>query len=384
MKKGWLLVWLFAGVLLLSGCMSRHVEEQLLVIILGVDEGENGDMTLIAKVPSNTSGEEGGAPGEEAAKGGNQLGYLTIFATGHQFADTLELLLATTPRSLNFSQVREIVISKKMAESPAFGPLLLQLYSLPRMHTQAVVVVCEGDTRAFIEEQKPYVGARLSRYIEVSIMNYAGKGFVPTTTLSEAVQEMGFGWQDPLLMLGALPGKAEGSTEEGNVLDVDAGELHSTSVNAVKLFGAAVTDGEKVSGTLTGYEMALLNLIRGHAQSLSLADEQGFSLPLYVRTPATLKVEEAGDKLRLCVDFLCEVHYTSGYPPGEEPIRRQLEEDITATIRKLQHMRCDALGFGGQWIRRFPTVKEWEVCNWRQKYEQAEVQVDVQLRLKKE
>lgn len=383
MKKAVFLLLLTGCVLLLSGCMSRHVEEQLLVIILGVDETEEGKVTLIAKVPSNTTQEEGGSSREEASKGGNQLGYLTIYATGHQFADTLELLLATTPRSLNFSQVREIVISKKMAESPGFAPLLLQLYTLPRMHTQAMVVICEGETKGFIEEQKPYVGARLSRYIEVSIINYAGKGFVPKTTLAQAVQEMGFGWQDPLLMLGALPGKDEGPPKEGNVLDVAAGELHSTSVNAVKLFGAAATDGEKVSGTLTGYEVALLNLIRGQAQSLSLSDEHGFSLPLYVRTPATLTVKE-GNPFLLSVDFLCEVHYTSGYAPDEEKIRQQLQTDIGMTIRKLQKMRCDALGFGGQWIRRYLTVNDWEKTDWRDQYEQAQVQVNVQLRLKKE
>lgn len=382
MKK-WMVFLLLCGVMCFSGCMSRHVEEQLLVIVLGVEQTENGDLTLIAKVPSNTSGEEGGSPSDTASKGGNQLGYLTIYATGHQFADTLELLLATTPRSLNFSQVKEIVISKDLASSPSFGTLLLQLYSLPRMHTQAIVVVCEGKTRDFIEEQKPYVGARLSRYIEVSIVNYAGKGFVPTTTLAQAVQEMSFGWQDPLLMLGALPGKDAGAAREGNVLDVDAGELHSTSVNAVKLFGAAVTDGEKVSGTLTGYEMALVNLIRGHAQSLSLTDEHGFSLPLYVRAPATLTVKE-GEKLTLSADFLCEVHYTSGYPPDAEKIRQKLEKEVMKTLKKLQDFRCDALGFGSRYVRRFPTVDAWENVNWRQKYAQANVEVHVEVRLKKE
>lgn len=383
MKKKGALMALLCAVLLLSGCMSRHVEEQLLVIVLGVDQTETGDCVLTVKVPSNTGGEGGSSSEKEAAKGGNQQGYLTLSATGHQFADTLELLLATTPRSLNFSQVMEIVVSRKAAMDPSFGTLLLQLYNLPRMHTQAVVVVCEGDSKAFVEEQKPYVGARLSRYIEVSILNYAGKGFVPTTSLFQAVQEMGYGWQDPLLILGALPGKEEGPPKSGNVLDVDAGELQSTSVNAVKLFGAAATDGEKVSGTLTGYEMALISLIKGHAQSLSLMDERGFSLPLYVRAPATLTVQE-GEKVQLGIQFLCEVHYTSGYAPQEENIRRQLEGEIESTIRKLQEMGCDALGFGGQMIRRFPTIREWENFHWREKYRQADVQVDVQLRLKKE
>ena len=48
-----LLAVLLIGCLLLSGCMSRQLEEQLLVIILAVDEMENGDIRLSVKVPSN-------------------------------------------------------------------------------------------------------------------------------------------------------------------------------------------------------------------------------------------------------------------------------------------------------------------------------------------
>ncbi|MBQ9943010.1 MAG: hypothetical protein IJO67_01480 [Clostridia bacterium] len=368
----------------LSGCMSREVEEQLLVILMGVDRMEDGNLVLTVKVPSNTAGDvSASSSSEDASKGGNQMGYLTLSATGHHFSDALELLLATTPRSLNFSQVREVVISRQVAETKECTLLLQKLYSLPRMHTQAVVVICDGEAGKFVEEQKPYVGSRLSRYIEVSLQNYAGKGFVPTTSLAQAVQEIGYGWQDPLLILGALPQDKEGAPEKENVLNVDADQLHATSINAVKLFGAAATDGEKVSGTLTGYEMALVSLMLGQSQSLSLWDDQGFSLPLYARAPATLRVE-GEEKLMLTVSMVCEVHYRSTTPPDEEKIRGRLEDELESTLRKLQSLRCDALGFGGRHMRRFATVQAWENFNWREKYARADVQVDVQLRLKKE
>lgn len=383
MKRFFILLLLCT--VLLSGCMSREVEEQLLVILMGVDKAEDGNLILTVKVPSNTAGDVGSATNsEDASKGGNQMGYLTLSATGHHFSDALELLLATTPRSLNFSQVREVAISREVAETNDFRPLLQKLYSLPRMHTQAVVVVCDGEAKKFVEEQKPYVGSRLSRYIEVSLQNYAGKGFVPTTSLAQAVQEMGYGWQDPLLILGALPQDKEGAPDEDNVLNVDADQLHSTSINAVKLFGAAATDGEKVSGTLTGYEMALVSLMLGQSQSLSLWDDQGFSLPLYARAPATLQVREENDKLILEASMVCEVHYRSPYPPDEEKIRARLEAELESTLRKLQSLRCDALGFGGRYMRRFATVQAWEAYGWREKYVQADIRVQVQLRLKKE
>ena len=102
----------------LTGCMSRQLEEQMLVIILGVDETEDG-IRLVLKIPSNSaSGDSGGdnTSGEDdAMSGGGQMGYLLLEATGGSFEDTMTLLHATTPRTLNFCQVREVVVGEKLA-----------------------------------------------------------------------------------------------------------------------------------------------------------------------------------------------------------------------------------------------------------------------------
>lgn len=382
MKKAIILLLVFLC-LPLTGCMSRRVEEQLLAIVMGVDLTPSGDLTLTVKVPSNTGGSDGSAPSDQAKKGGNQMGYLTLSATGHQFADTMELLLATTPRSINFSQVQEVVISMELAATTRLPLLLQQLYALPRMRTQAALVVCAGEAKAFVEEQKPYVGLRLSRYIEVSLQNYAGKGFVPNTTLAEAVQLTGFGWRDPLLILGALPRQEDTNARPGNVLNVDAQSLGATSINAAKFYGAAATDGSRVSGTLTGYEMALIHMLRGGAQSLSLPDSQGFSLQLYARAPAALSVD-TGNDCRLGIRFSCEVHYTAPQPPDAQAIVRRLETEIRAVVQKMQAMRCDGLGFGSIAVRRFLTLQAWEGFSFREKYCQAPVDVQVAVHLKKE
>lgn len=369
--------------LLLSGCAASQVEEQLLVIVMGVDLTDSGDIALTVKVPSNTTGGQDTSSSQEAEKGGNQMGYLTLHALGNHFAQASELLLATTPRSLNFSQVQEIVIGSKLAKSPHFTRILRQVYALPRMRTQALLVMCEEDARGFVEEQKPYIGSRLSQYIEVSIRNYAGKGFVPTTTLSEALREISYGWRDPLLILGALPEKESSKATPGNVLNVDAGELSPTSVNAVKLYGSAATNGISVCGTLTGYETALINLLKGSAQSLALSDEEGYALPVYVRTPATLTVHTDGE-MRLGLQLMCEVHYLSDPPPDQHQVALRLQQEITGVIHKLQQMHCDALGFGSIAVRRFFTLPQWENFHFREKYANAAVDVQVQVRLKRE
>lgn len=364
--------------MLCSGCSSRDLEEQLLVIILGVDAQEDR-VRISVKVPSNSG--SGGA--ETASSGGEQTGYLLLEATGRDFTDAMNLLRATTPRTLNFSQTREVVVGEKAAKEKEFSTLLYSIYSLPRMRAQAALIICKDAAYDFTKEQKPYVGDRLSRYVETSLSSYAGKGFVPNTTLGEALRDLGYGFQDALLIFGAVNDfQHSASPNMENILDAQAGSLPRKSINAIELFGAAATDGVSVSGTLTGYEMALVHLIQGNAQSLDIQVEGQSSLPVFARTPATLSVDLDSSPARLRVQLLCEGRYFPGYMPDVPPLIETLEQDLTSLIEKLQRLRCDGLGFGNLAARKCTTIKEWEALSWRDVYAGAQVEVEVMMQLR--
>lgn len=364
----------------LSGCMSRQLEEQLLVIILGVDEMEDGSIRLTVKVPSNAGvgSDSGGSTTED-----EQMGYFLLEASGKTFPDAVNLLHATTPRSLNFSQTREVVIGERASQDAQFSALLQNIYLLPRMRAQASLVVCHGEARPFIAEQKPYVGIRLSRYIETTLINYAGKGFVPTTTLGEAVRDLGYGFRDPLLIYGAINTfHSAQETDSQNVLDEKAGELSRKSVNAIELFGAAATNGVSVSGLLTGYEMALIHLLDGSAQSLSIKNGADEAVPVFARMPAELRVDLQQEKTTLYVRLFCELHVSPGQSVDPAPLSQLLARDIQAVIEHLQALNCDGIGFGNIAVQHFATIPAWEQYHWRDAYQNAAVQVtvDVQLR----
>ena len=370
--------------LCLSGCASRQLEEQLLVISLGLDKTEDDHVRISVKVPSNSgSGGGQGGGGEESSPGGEQMGYLLLEATGRTFSDAMNLLHATTPRVLNFSQIREVVMGEKAAEDKDFAKMLEAVMSLPRVRENAALLACRGDANAFIEAQKPYVGIRLSRYIETVLLNYAGKGFVPNTFLGQAAQDLRYGFRDPLLIYGAINEFSESSPQPENALNAEAGTLNRKSVNKVELFGAAATDGVSVSGILTGYEMALLHLIHGDVQSLNVQTKEGLAIPIFAVCPASLGVEMGERPVRLTVRVTCEAHFLPDAPPDAEELRGMLERDITATIEHLQALRCDGLGFGNIAVRSFTTVQAWENISWRDLYTEAQVDVQVALHMRK-
>ena len=364
-----LTLFLLCCSLILTGCASRQLEEELLVIALTVDGTESEKVTVSVKAPRS------------AGTGGDEDSYLFVEASGHTFSDALTMLHAATPRALNFSQVREVMIGEDAARQDDFARLLKQIDALPRFRCSAPVIVCKGEAKAFSKAQKPYVGTRLSRYTETTLNNYAGKGFTPITTLCDGVRDLGLGFCDPLFILGAVNDFSAASADhDENTLDTLAGDLDRRSAETVEVFGAAATDGVCVSGYLTGYEMALLHLMEGHVEALVLRDGQDNTLHVLASKPAEIEVELSREPVLLSVRVFCNGQYKPGHPVDEAFIARQLRQDIAAVIRHLQVLRCDGLGFGCQAVRHCATVQDWEQVHWRDAYCHADLDIQIDLR----
>lgn len=371
MKRLCLFLALFC--LLCAGCQGRNVEEELLVIVLAVDRAENGEITVAVKVPAQAPGEEGGA-----SKG--QSGYMQLEATGASFADAVSLLNATTPRRLNFSQVRETVIGEAAARQRDFSHLLTQIDALPRFRCSSAVIVCRGSALKFMENQKPVVGMRLSRYAENTLANYAGKGFTPATDLCAGRRDLDGGFRDPLFILGAVNDFSGGEQPTGdNSLSGLAGDLPRRSVEAVEMYGAAATDGDAVCGYLTGYEMALVHLIEGHVEALTV-EVEGVPLQITAEAPAALSVNLSASPVILRASLRCQARHAPGAAVDERAVEALLEGDIRALIARLQGLGCDGIGFGRTAVTQFFTVRQWEAFGWREKYAAAQAQVTVRAR----
>ena len=360
-----------------SGCAGRNVEEELLVIVLAIDRVESGNVTVAVKVPANAS-----AAGNSKESSDGQAGYMQLEAMGHSFTDAVSMLNATTPRRLNFSQVREVVIGDEAARQRDFSRLLTQIDALPRFRCSAAVIICRGSALSFAENQKPIVGMRLSRYAENTLANYAGKGFTPDTDLCAGRRDLDGGFRDPLFILGDV-NDFSGADEPNadNSLSAEAGALPRRSIEAVEMFGAAATDGVSVCGYLTGYEMALLHLIEGHVEALTVRVD---GVPLHVTAsgPAALSVDLSSSPAYLRVDLRCEAKYPQGSQTDETAVQTLLKRDILALVAHLQALRCDGVGFGQIAVRRFLTVQAWEAFGWREVYTAAQAQVSVKVQLR--
>ncbi len=375
MKRRLLALFLILCALAVSGCGKQGLESQLLVIILGIDQSEKG-VRLTVKAPSNASSESSSSS-QSSESGGDQKGYLMLEATGRDFVEALSILNAATPRTLNFSQTREIVIGIKAAQQDDFVTLLESLATLPRIRDHAMIIIVNGEAYDFADSHKPYLGVRLSTYIETTLDNYEDKGFIPNTSLFEAHRDFAYGYIDPLLICGGVNQfKSDPSEIKEQPENLEAGKMPRKSVNAVEMLGAAATDGVRVSGILTGYEMALVNLVGGHVEALEVKLSD-FYVTVTPRYAADLKVDLSGEKAVLRVKLTLDINQAPGRKIDTEELIALLEADLKKTIQKLQQFKCDGIGFGNIAVRQFFTIADWEKLDWRTTYAKADIDISI-------
>ena len=127
MKKTLLCMLILPALLLLNGFGGQEIESSLFVLSLAVDPAPDGNLTVTVKALSGTKEADAAAAspaGDEQIRTASALetpesGYIVLSATAKSCLRALSLLSATTPRTVNLSQLREVVLSRTLAESGA-------------------------------------------------------------------------------------------------------------------------------------------------------------------------------------------------------------------------------------------------------------------------
>ncbi len=58
-------------------------------------------------------------------------------------------------------------------------------------------------------------------------------------------------------------------------------------------------------------------------------------------------------------------------------LEEAIEENLRETIQKCQSLRLDPFGFSEKAARKFLTIDEWKSFNWRDKYAEADLDIEV-------
>lgn len=365
----------------LSGCsQSSQVENQAFVLVMGLDRTQDGQLELCVQLPRISGGS---SPGGEGGSDGASDNYIQLSVTGNNFDSALERLRWASPRSLDLAQMKLVVISRSLAEEAGFREVIRQIAQTERLFTAARVTVCEGSARDFVEAIEPIIGTRLSTDINAMFEHFIELGYIPKARLAELFYQTESFYSDPMVSYSMLAESAqpdESSKDEATPAAALAGYANTFSENYEsdvpnRYLGAAVFSGGQLCGTLTGQQTLFANLLRNElntfhyefdGQTLSMSPVSAFSLNVDTRTnPVRLKV--SGQLSIAAHDRVTEA----------DVLLENLKSDIQSTITAAQEMRADPFGFAERAAAKFTVLGDWIAFDWREKFSQAEVEINL-------
>lgn len=398
MKRNIKAVFMLGLCLLLTGCGGgQEIESSLFVLAMAVDPAPDGNLTVTVKALSGTQeagassggssgGDSSGGAAAESDTGESDIeapepGYIVLSATAPSCLRALSLLSATTPRTVNLSQLREIVINRTLAETDATLTILKEIYSMYRANGEAIVVVTPDDAGDFIRRQRAILGVRLSKYLEVLFEHFSQLDTIPPDAqLSAVIAAMESGTIDASAVYAA--GNRFDSTlalDTGAELDRLPGHLPRTSPAENEYLGTALFSGPRMTGVLTGEETGLLCLMMGEAnrRTTFIGNAQyKINLPTRVRR----RIDPADGAL--CVNIRMNLTRIAGEEyVSEEEIAADIERVCVDVLLRMRAAGSDAAGFGRLAIQNSLTVSDWESRNWPAVYETLPVRVSADVRV---
>ncbi len=374
--KRWTIAFIFLAlcmIIVLRG--GTDVEKQALIVTMGFDRDETGNLQMSLQVPSAGGGAGGTSEGGSNEGGGGSSGYEFIECTASSFVDALAILDAVLPLEINFSQMIQIVVSESLAQSPYFTDVLEELLTAPFLRQSASLIICRGKAGDFVKEQKPFLTARLSTSINNSLDEYVSMGNIPNSNMGEIIRLFNGAWRDAITPYAAVikefpPEKAE----DGKPLDTQPGTLPHEGTSKIEYLGAAVFKDGRMVGTLTGQEMHFMYFLQGDMKEFPfLVGDRYYRMSQSIMP--RVSVDTSTDPWTLHVDGSVKASPLRRGDGDLSGVREAFRKELYDLLKKLQSLGVDPVGFQGKAVRGSLTVRDWLASDWDQQYQRADIDI---------
>lgn len=401
-KKIAIFLMLILILLFFTGCYdSKEIDDYAYITLMGIDKGVSDRIRLTLQVPefSKASGEGGGSDGGQNEEEKIDKENFTVDATS--VLSAIANVNANIPKMLNFMHLKAIVVSEDMAKSGELGEIVAPLVRYRQIRRNVNIIICKGKAQEFVKSARPYLGGLVTETLEDLIERSRYTGFYTDVSIGHLSDEIKSTYSQLLAIYGAI-NKGENFVEDGPLYeggykipsDFYAGDVPRKGGQEIELLGTAVFDGDRMVGTLTGFEAQMLHLVWGDLRrsvfTIPDPEEPEQVIPLEIKEfeKPIIKVDTKTDKPHIEVKLSMEGDITAipsriNYEHYmkkrtiEDVFEKYLEEGIQRTFKKGQSLKVDVFQFGTQAVRNFWTIPEWEEYNWLEKITQATLSVEV-------
>ncbi|MDO4568070.1 MAG: Ger(x)C family spore germination C-terminal domain-containing protein [Clostridia bacterium] len=382
-----------------AGCMNPvSLDANDYVIMIGVDEGENRQYCISFLI--QREGLAGGGRTEELA--------VVLAAEGEGIYEAIETVQAVSAHLLSFTRTNSIAVARNVAEAGLLSGFLGFDFDALKLRDAVDIIVTEESAMDYLKAVRESADVNIAKLQQSLIEQHETAGTVAYATASARFEHALRGTGDlPLAFAYVNAGiaseqdEADDETAPGGEAAEEAAEyagggpaggdgdlLRGTVVHGsspVTTAGAALFDGERMTGVLTPEETQYLLLGSGSRKLRRLTipgvgggnDEVEIErMSAYGVTITLAEAPVISVRIALRVSAL---DAAGGHSQSTELWAESIARELNAVFAKAQRANSDAFCFGRYAVLQFKSGDAWREFDWKARYSNAEVRFDIEL-----
>ncbi len=386
---------------LFSGCYDAvEIDDQVYPVILGVDVGTNNKFKITIQYPVYGAGNRN-------TEGTQRTQANVAVVESPSIIESVEMFEQEISREVTLKHLKVIVFSEKIAMK-GIGSYILGIQRFRDMRSTVAITVVKDKAEDFVRENLSIVGESLPKMVELF--------FSQPLHNSYSVQEKFFNFYRSVLSNYEQPVAAYGGVNNyQNVRDEDSskdispitgkgylpGEIPRKGSAKRELSGTAVFNGDKMVGRLDSYETRYFLLVEGEFKGATVTINDRHKpdtvIVCYIKLSGKPKVKAHFSDGKPVIDVnlkvdadIVSIHNKTPYEKVymiqdlNSQINDFLLKGINKTIEKTQKVyKSDIFGFGYHVADNFKTIQEWENYNWLSHYEDAKINVNLDVKVRR-
>lgn len=374
--------------LLLTGCWDKiEIDRKIFISIIGIDLGKDAiNDKDIKKVKSNEPFQERisnkklsityGFPDISALGPGNtgntQDKYLSVDAASME--DSVLKVTGKSSRTIHLGQTKLLIINTGILEQPEiFKEILDYLERHPNLNKMMQVVVADGNVENYVK-YKPSMEKSIENYLSGLMESSKRNATVQPVTLNDMIVRL---------------------DQVGNIIIPKIGI--DKEKKDIILSGVAVIKNFKLKGYLTPIEVADLELIKGKVNGgKRVIYKDGHPVDINIED-IERKVKLGGDKNKLQFNIKIrmegqlrefykgkEVFSKTELNSLENNFSESITEECNIIVKMLQkEFDADSIGLK-QYVEKYkPSLWNEIKNNWDEAYKNADINVNVQVKIRR-
>lgn len=408
LKKCYIIICFTLILVTLSACYdAQEPADVSFVSFIGIDKGVSDKYRVTIKLYNMRQNKDSGTPGGGTNDSSKETNNDTITIDAPSFYAGVNLLNTNIPHKLNFTHTIVIVVSKKLAESGLVGEFIAPLIRYHELRRTIGIIIADGSSQTFIEKMRDYLGEDAASIFESLLYEADNTGFFPYITLNDFYNALKSTYYQPIATYGAINdfnSFAQEGQKWGDEFKIPgklyAGQIPRKGGNNIELLGSAVFNKDRMVGQLDGHETRMLLLINGNYQKgiFTIQDpiKPNLIIPINLRLVDKPRIEIYlnGDKININITIRTEgdiyaiqsnINYEDPQMIGmiENATQQQLIKGSYDVIAKCQSMNSDVFGFGKYALNKFETIEALESYNWNDRFNQADISISVEFKIRK-